>query len=517
MESGAPGSQPLSARSLPSLPVGELEHDVRRRRPPALSFLLRMDTVRRLTRIVLLLSLDALGVYAAILGALELKSALRGGASFAENASQAYHYATFSFILMALLFARSGLYADRASRPGLRAVVSSLFWVTVVAILYAKVDGQEFSSYYIFWGSLVFGVVIVSALRWGYDKVSGVLLRAAGYHRRAALVGTGQHIEAVAHALAAAPGSVSPIDVIGFISLTPRPDNGLRSLGQLDDLRAIIEREQLDEVIIADPAFPQQEAVELVDECHRRGVRVRIAPSTMEILVHRAEFVPGEAVPLFELRSPVFEGFDWFVKRLFDVVGSVGLLMVLSPVFALMALAVKLTSRGPVLYHSMRPGIGGVPFACLKMRTMYEGSDDRQAGLERHNEADGALFKMRDDPRVTPVGAHPAPLLARRAAAAVERRARRDVARRPAPAAPARLRPARGLAPQALPRAARASPACGRCRGARSSTSTTSCGSTSSTSSTGRSPSTSRSSSRRSRRCSCAGAPSERIGRGQAR
>jgi len=404
VESGAPGSQPLSARSLPSLPVGELEHDVRRRRPPALSFLLRMDTVRRLTRIVLLLSLDALGVYAAILGALELKSALRGGASFAENASQAYHYATFSFILMALLFARSGLYADRASRPGLRAVVSSLFWVTVVAILYAKVDGQKFSSYYIFWGSLVFGVVIVSALRWGYDKVSGVLLRAAGYHRRAALVGTGQHIEAVAHALAAAPGSVSPIDVIGFISLTPRPDNGLRSLGRLGDLREIIEREQLDEVIIADPAFPQQEAVELVDECHRRGVRVRIAPSTMEILVHRAEFVPGEAVPLFELRSPVFEGFDWFVKRLFDVVGSVGLLIVLSPVFALMALAVKLTSRGPILYHSMRPGIGGVPFACLKMRTMYVGSDDRQAGLECHNEADGALFKMRDDPRVTPVG-----------------------------------------------------------------------------------------------------------------
>ena len=133
----------------------------------------------------------------------------------------------------------------------------------------------------------------------------------------------------------------------------------------------MIEREQIDEVIIADPAFPQQEAVELVDECHRRGVRVRIAPSTMEILVHRADFVPGEAVPLFELRSPVFEGFDWFVKRTFDVLGSVALLMLLSPVLALIAIAVKLTSRGPVLYHSMRPGIGGQPFACLKFRTMY--------------------------------------------------------------------------------------------------------------------------------------------------
>jgi exopolysaccharide biosynthesis polyprenyl glycosylphosphotransferase len=197
---------------------------------------------------------------------------------------------------------------------------------------------------------------------------------------------------------------VSPIDVVGFISLTPRPDNGIKSLGQLADLSEVIEREQIDEVIIADPAFPQQEAVELVDACHRRGVRVRIAPSTMEILVHRADFVPGEAVPLFELRSPVFEGVDWVVKRTFDVLGSVALLMLLSPLLALIALAVKLTSRGPVLYHSMRPGIGGQPFACLKFRTMYQDADAIQHELEAHNEADGALFKMRRDPRVTVIG-----------------------------------------------------------------------------------------------------------------
>ena len=400
----APGSEemPVSARSLPELTVGE--PDVRRRRPSALAFLLKLDTLRRMVRIVTLLGLDAVGIYAALLTTLELKSQVRGGSTLAENTSQAYHYATFTFILTALLFARSGLYADRSSRPGLRGIVSSLFWVMVVAFLYAKIDGQEFSSYYVFWASLIFAVVTVSTLRWCYDRVSGALLRAAGYHRRAVLVGTGEHIESVAHALQSAPGTVSPIDVVGFISLTPRPDNGLKSLGRLSDLREVIEREQIDEVIIADPAFPQQQAVELVDECHQRGVRVRIAPSTMEILVHRADFVPGEAVPLFELRSPVFEGFDWFVKRAFDVAGSVALLILMSPALALMALAVKLTSRGRVLYHSMRPGIGGVVFPCLKFRTMYDDADDRQAGLEHRNEADGALFKMRDDPRITPVG-----------------------------------------------------------------------------------------------------------------
>jgi lipopolysaccharide/colanic/teichoic acid biosynthesis glycosyltransferase len=65
---------------------------------------------------------------------------------------------------------------------------------------------------------------------------------------------------------------------------------------------------------------------------------------------------------------------------------------------------VRISSRGPIVYRSMRPGIGGVPFACLKFRTMYRDADQRQADLESLNEASGALFKMRRDPRMTPVG-----------------------------------------------------------------------------------------------------------------
>ncbi len=93
----------------------------------------------------------------------------------------------------------------------------------------------------------------------------------------------------------------------------------------------VLGSERIDEVIIADSDFPQVEAVELVDQCHRAGVRVRIAPSTMEILIHRAEFVPGQRVPLFELGPPVFEGVDFALKRTFDLVGATLLLIVLEP------------------------------------------------------------------------------------------------------------------------------------------------------------------------------------------
>ncbi len=387
---------------LPAVDFALGDRDVRSKRPPALSFLLKLDTLRRVTRVVTLLALDFVGIFAAILTALCLKAALKDAWHFETSLHEARDTVSFGYLIAALLFARSGLYADRASRPGLSRIVSALFQTMVVTLIFALVNGERFSSYYIFYGSLFFSVAYVSMLRFGYERTTGALLKAAGYQRRAVLVGTGKHIEAVAHALADGPHP--GVEVVGFISLRPRPDNGLRSLGTLDEIQQVIAKHSLDEVIIADADFPQKECVELIDRCHQRGVRVRVAPSTMEVLIHRAEFVPGQSVPLFELKPPVFDGIDFAVKRAFDIVGALLLMLFLSPVLLASALAIKLSSRGPIIYRSSRPGIGGVPFDCLKFRTMYRDADERQADLEEHNEASGALFKMKDDPRVTKAG-----------------------------------------------------------------------------------------------------------------
>jgi exopolysaccharide biosynthesis polyprenyl glycosylphosphotransferase len=377
--------------------------DVRRKRPPVLSFLLRWETLRRALRVATLLALDFAGLFAAIFAALMLKALLRDG-ELAWHASRVETSETiaFAYLVTVLLFARSGMYAERAQRPGLPRIVSSLFQVTIVALVFALVNGERYSSYYIFYGSLAFAIVSIGSLRWMYERITGVLLRAAGYRRRAVLVGSGKHIEDVAHALT--DEVHAPVEMVGFISLTPRPDNGLRSLGEIEDLPEILVSHRVQEVIIADPDFPQDQAVELVDRCHQRGVTVRIAPSTMEILVHRAEFVPGTSVPLFELRPPVFDGLDYAVKRSFDFVISLVALILLSPLLLAIAAAVFVSSRGPVLYRSIRPGIGGEPFSCFKFRTMRSDADQEQADLESLNEADGALFKIRHDPRLTPVG-----------------------------------------------------------------------------------------------------------------
>ena len=269
-----------------------------------------------------------------------------------------------------------------------------------MVLIYAEIEGHEFNSYYIFYGTLLFALVYVSAARWVFERVSGVVLRAAGYRRRAVLVGSGPNIEAVSLALR----DSKMIEPYGFVSRGSSPlSNGLLDFRSLEQLERHFDA--IDEVLIADADFPQDEAVELVDRCHRHGVRVRVAPSTMEILMDRVEFVPGQALPLFELKPPVFEGVDFAIKRTFDFVGAVA-----APARALAG--VRCWSRwpsrrrraAPCSTARVVPGSAGRSFDCVKFRTMVEGADDLQDELEPSNEVGGAIFKMRTDPRVTPVG-----------------------------------------------------------------------------------------------------------------
>jgi lipopolysaccharide/colanic/teichoic acid biosynthesis glycosyltransferase len=87
-------------------------------------------------------------------------------------------------------------------------------------------------------------------------------------------------------------------------------------------------------------------------------VKVRIAPKTTDLLLQRGEYVPGQGMPLFELRPPVLAGTDWVVKKAFDLVVSLIVVLVGLPLWLLIALAIRLDSRGPVLYRDRRVGVG---------------------------------------------------------------------------------------------------------------------------------------------------------------
>ena len=170
------------------------------------------------------------------------------------------------------------------------------------------------------------------------------------------------------------------------------------------ELDLLLDPTQIDEVILAGQAGRDQSILDLLDMCRRRGIPVRLAPTTAQLLSHSIRAVPAPGLPLFELRPPVLSGIAFLAKRAFDIVVGSLLIILLSPVLLLAALAIKLEDRGPVTYRNRRMGVEEHPFDCFKFRTMRVGADQMQAELEHRNEADGALFKISDDPRVTGVG-----------------------------------------------------------------------------------------------------------------
>ena len=122
--------------------------------------------------------------------------------------------------------------------------------------------------------------------------------------------------------------------------------------------------------------------------------------------VHLAADAPDALDPALypPVMAAAWDGWQRWVKRLFDIAGAAILLLLLAPVFALIAIAIKLDSRGPVLFRQTRSGKDGVPFAFLKFRGMVADAEAQRAALEALNEAQGPIFKMKRDPRVTRVG-----------------------------------------------------------------------------------------------------------------
>ena len=118
-------------------------------------------------------------------------------------------------------------------------------------------------------------------------------------------------------------------------------------------------------------------------------MRVRIAPKTTDLLIAARRVRAGPGVPLFELRPPVLAGADWALKKAFDLGVSAVVVVVGLPLWLLIALAIKLDSRGPVLYRDRRIGVGEQEFGMLKFRTMVEGAAEQQDELEEQNEAAG--------------------------------------------------------------------------------------------------------------------------------
>lgn len=224
--------------------------------------------------------------------------------------------------------------------------------------------------------------------------------------KRVVIVGAGEVGRRVMRTIVARPSL--GYEIIGYVDDNPDKGEGeigsIPGLGSTDNLACSIDNEQVDEVIITLPWTYHRRILSLLRECERRNVAARIVPDLFQLSLRQVAVSDLGGVPLIGVQEIAFSHAALLVKRVMDV--TIALLMFLLglPLILIIAVAIKLDSRGPILFRQDRVGKNGRPFRIYKFRSMRVGAEEEQDDLFAMNEADGPLFKIRNDPRLTRVG-----------------------------------------------------------------------------------------------------------------
>jgi len=232
--------------------------------------------------------------------------------------------------------------------------------------------------------------------------------RAAGHFlQRAIVIGDREKATHIADKIVREPQS--GIRIVGAVTThgTNEPLlDGVPVLGNFDEVLDIIDSHSVDSVILStSDAITPQRTRKFGWALDQKRIGLIVAPALTDIAGPRIHTRPVAGLPLIHVEYPRFEGRQRIAKRTFDIVGSLGLLILFSPVMIAVALAVKFTSKGPIFYAQERIGLHGKPFKMFKFRSMVVGADDQlKSLLDQQGTSDKPLFKVSDDPRITPVG-----------------------------------------------------------------------------------------------------------------
>ncbi len=224
--------------------------------------------------------------------------------------------------------------------------------------------------------------------------------------KRVLIVGAGEVGRRVMRTIVARPDL--GYNIVGYIDDNPEKGEGtigrIQGLGPLSNLPHIINDVALDEVIITLPWNVHRRILSVLRECERRKIEARIVPDIFQLSLSQVEVSDLGGVPLVSVQEMAFNHTALVFKRGFDIVVALLGLVFGAPVLALIALAIRLDSPGPAIFKQERVGQDGRHFTIYKFRSMRRGADKEKEHLQALNEADGPLFKIRDDPRLTRVG-----------------------------------------------------------------------------------------------------------------
>ena len=325
------------------------------------------------------------------------------------------HYLSFVPIVLVFWLAAArllDLYGPQLSRSlrarawnAWKAATLSLVLLTALTFFYREFPFARFSRVVMAYYWIIITVYAVIARTLAQTILKN--LRRRGYEvRRILIAGTGELGVDLGGRMRA--NEVLGIEVVGY--LTDREEevgsliSGVPVTGRLEDAREVILRFQAEQLLIALPMDGQDHLQRVLEGLGEELIDIKVVPDFLKFMKLNAGIEDFDGLPVISLReSPLF-GVNRLVKRTADIVLSLAALLVLSPLMVLIAWAIKLTSPGPVLYRQERMGLDGISFQMFKFRSMTEGAEELRKDLQDLNEAQGPIFKIREDPRMTIVG-----------------------------------------------------------------------------------------------------------------
>ena len=247
-------------------------------------------------------------------------------------------------------------------------------------------------------------VTLISLVRILVRTLAHAAGTSAGAARYYAVVGSGDLAAEIIATLRAHPEW--GMKLAGFVledgAVPADPDCVI--LGRLPHLGRILEEHVLDDVVFAVPRDRLSAIEDAVKVCEEQGVGVMIALDVLRFGNARMSVGDLNGLPMLALTRAPSDELALAAKRAFDLCVSTVVMLILSPVLAAVAIAIRLDSRGPVFFKQRRVGLQGRTFEIYKFRSMYVDAEARLESLRAHNEMSGPVFKMRDDPRITRVG-----------------------------------------------------------------------------------------------------------------
>jgi exopolysaccharide biosynthesis polyprenyl glycosylphosphotransferase len=255
-------------------------------------------------------------------------------------------------------------------------------------------------------GFWLFAIVAITAAR---GIARGVARQNLAYVQNTIIVGAGEVGQQVAKKLAQHPEY--GLNIVGFVDDQPKERaeslSSIAFLGGLQQLPQMVQILDVERVIIAFSNHSNEEMLDAIRSLKDLDIQIDVVPRFFEVIGTNVGIHTAEGLPLIGLPAQKLSRSSLLLKRTMDLTFSLGGLVLLAPLFLLVAVWIKLDSRGPVFFRQLRMGRGEQTFEILKFRTMATDADQRKdefASLNKHVNGDPRMFKIQDDPRVTRSG-----------------------------------------------------------------------------------------------------------------